>query len=212
METKSSVARLLWSATYLTLVLVVLRFATVSQPFGVRAALPQGQHKVVEEAFSGNPQVRIIKLKVGSDIRRLGEEFEESDDWPRHLSLEIESLAVKPIVYLQVNLNFPETKSSGNLMSYPLRFGLRPGFTDPSTSKPLRLLSGERLDITVDEHYEKLKRFLERRHAIKDLHRAQIEVGFIIFEDGTAWAAGDFLRPDPNDPKRYINVGRSVPN
>ena len=212
MDTRKSAARVLWSLTYLALVVVVFRFAILSRPFEVKGASPQGHRKVVEEAFSSNPQVRVTKMKVGSEQRRFKEEFDESDDWPKRLAFEFESVAVKPIVYLQINLSFPETKSSGNLMSYPLTFGLRPGFTDPSTSRPLRLLSGERLDITVDEHYEKLRRFLERRHAMKDIHRAQIEVGFIIFEDGTAWAAGDFLRPDPNDPKRYINVGRSVPN
>jgi hypothetical protein len=210
METKSSGVRVLWSLAYLALAVVVLRFPIGARMFLVGASSPQNR-KVVEEAFSSNPQVRVSKLKVGINERRFKEEFDESDDWPKRLDFEIESIAVKPIVYLQVNLNFPETKSSGNLMSYPIRFGIRPDFPDPS-SKSLRLMPGEKFEFAVEPHYQQLERFLRKRHLMSELHQAEVEIGFIIFEDGTGWTAGDFLRPDPNNPKRYINVGRSVPN
>src|SRR6266404_2702123 len=110
METKSSIARIVWSLTYITLVVIALRFA-ITGPLHVRAA-PQGQRKVVEEAFTVNPQIRVTKLKIANTPRNFKEEFDETDDWPRTLSLEIESIAVKPIVYLEVNLKFPETRSS----------------------------------------------------------------------------------------------------
>jgi len=201
METKSSIARIVWSLTYITLVVIALRFA-IAGPLHVRAA-PQGQRKVVEEAFTVNPQIRVTKLKIANTPRNFKEEFDETDDWPRRLSLEIENISAKPIVYLQINLNFPETRLSGNLMSYPIRYGVRPGYTDPSSNQPLRLMPGDKLEISVNDHYEKLERFLRTRHTMNQINKAQLEVGFIIFDDGTAWA-GDFLRPDPTKPGSYV--------
>lgn len=67
------------------------------------------------------------------------------------------------------------------------------------------------MKIDVANDYNQLEKFIRVRHSMKDIRKVELEVGFIVFEDGTAWAAGDFLQPDPNNPRRYINVGRTFP-
>lgn len=210
MKKESSLTTLIWSITYLALIVFVL-LGAVPRTSGVDALAPQNQRKSIEEAFTFTPQVRVTRLKIGSVERRFKEEFDESDDWPKRLSFEIESIAAKPIVYLEVNLNFPETKSSGSMMSYPIKLGVRPDVKTSDTGQPLLLMSGDQLKINVSEYYENLERFIRGRHSMNQIRRAQIEIGFIIFQDGTAWA-GDFLRPDPAKPGRYIPVGRSPQN
>src|SRR5437588_9323182 len=83
-------------------------------------AISQGQRKslskgIVLRKIEQDP-VRIRNIKVGATDRRFDEEFDDSDDWLRKLSLEIENDWNKPIVYLLVSLDFPETKLSGNEM------------------------------------------------------------------------------------------------
>jgi hypothetical protein len=206
MKTESSVARMLWSIACLFLMAFILRSTINPRPAKVDAANPQESLKLVEEAFAFSPQVRLTRLKVRSTERRLREAFDDSDDWMRNLSFEIQSSATKPIVYLEVNINFPETRSSGNLMSYPIKLGIRPDVKTSEDNKPLRLAPGDKLDLSVSEHYDKLESFIRRRLPINQIHKAQVEIGFIIFEDGTAWA-GEFLRPDPNKAGRYLPVG-----
>ena len=80
------------------------------------------------------------------------------------------------------------------------------------TTKQWRLAPGEKFEITLNDDYDKLERFIRIRHRMNEIRRAQVEVGFMVFEDKTAWTAGDFLVPDPNNPKHYVNVGRKVPS
>jgi hypothetical protein len=211
MKTESSLVRILWSLTYLVLIVFVLRGILVPKLTSVRAIASQEQRKSLEEAFAANPQVRVTTIKVGTKERHFKDQFEESDDWLRKLSFEIQSNAPKPIVYLEVNLNFPETRSSGNMMSYPLKLGVRPDVKSPGNNNPLLLMPGDKLNIPVSEYYDKLARFLGTRHAMNQIRKAQIEIGFIIFEDGTAWA-GEFMRPDPYQAGRYIPVGSQPQN
>lgn len=212
MKRESSLTRIVWSIAYLVLIAFVLRGAITPRPVRVDAAAQPDQRKSVEEAFSSNPQVRVNKLKIGPNGRQFNEEFDESDDWLKRFGLEIESIATKPITYIEVNLNFPETKASGNLMSFPIAIGINPNSKPGAPAKKALLLSpGEKLEITLDDDYDNLERFLQVRHSMNQIRKAQLEVGFIVFDDGTAWIAGDFFRPDPNKPGRYLNVGRRPP-
>ena len=167
--------------------------------------------KRVEKAYSSNPQIRVTKIRIGEQLRQFDEEFDESDDWLSKMSLEIENISKKPIAYLQLNLNFPETRSSGNMMSYPVDFGLRPGSRFISSNKPLNFLPGEKLSFTLEEKYQRLLRFVETRHPMNEIKQLQVEIGFIIFNDRTAWAAGEFLRQDINNPDYYVNIGAKPP-
>ncbi len=73
-------------------------------------------------------------------------------------------------------------------------------------------MPGETLAISLEDDYDKLERFLRLRHSMNEIRKAQVEVGFVIFDDETVWIVGDFFRRDPNNPRGYINVGHRPPN
>src|SRR5205807_2091301 len=108
MKKYSSILRLTWSIAYVILAILVIRGSIDTSRFWAAHASTQDPRKSIEEAFSVEPQIRLSKVMVGNVERRLKEEFDESDDWPKRLSLEVQSLATKPIVYMEINLNFPD--------------------------------------------------------------------------------------------------------
>jgi len=68
------------------------------------------------------------------------------------------------------------------------------------------LMPKEALDISLASEYAKISNFVGNRHSISSINRIELEISFIVFEDGTAWSVGDFMRQDPNNPDRYIPV------
>ena len=208
MKAESSVQNILGSMAYLVFAIAVVG-VSILQPASVEAQ--QGQRKSVAEAFARNPQLKISKLRIGAEPKEFKEEFDEADDWTRRLSFEIESLAAKPITFVQIDLKFPDTLSTGNIMVYPIRLGNRPGASPVASENTLYLQRGDKMKIDVANKYNELEKFIRVRHSMKDIRNVELAVGFIVFEDGTAWAAGDFLQPDPNNPRRYLNVGSTFP-
>jgi hypothetical protein len=63
----------------------------------------------------------------------------------------------------------------------------------------------EKLVVSIADQYESLEQFIEHRHRLSEMNKVQFEIGFIIFDDGTAWA-GQFMKADPNKPGRYIPI------
>jgi len=90
-------------------------------------------------------------------------------------------------------------------MSYVFYFGQRPGIPAPKT-KPLSLMPDQNLTVTFADKYDRMKSFLEKRHAVKSLRKFEIKTGFVVFADGTAWMAASFYRQDPDNPRRYIPI------
>jgi hypothetical protein len=173
----------------------------------------QGRERVIEKAFTRNSPVEISEVKVSQKAVEVGKGFDADDDWLDTVFLRIKNSSEKSIVYLEINFNFPETRSTGSMMSYPLSFGLRPGSKFPQKHDPIFMMPGDILEIPLDKHYAKIKSFVERRHRITDIHKLELEIGFVIFADKTCWAAGNFCRQDPNDPDHFINTGdRPEPN
>lgn len=73
------------------------------------------------------------------------------------------------------------------------------------------LMPSEILKISLDKEKDKIYKFVNERQPIESIQKVELEIGFIVFEDKTAWTAGNFLRQDPNDPNRYNNIGSQPP-
>jgi hypothetical protein len=69
------------------------------------------------------------------------------------------------------------------------------------------LLPNDAVEINLQDHYPRIKAFIERRLTLKDIHQADLEVNFVVFDDKTGWSAGNYYRQDPVNPDRYINIG-----
>lgn len=162
--------------------------------------------KVIEEAITINPQAKFTQIKDGEQIRNFNESFNAEVDWLKRLSFQIENISKKSIVHLQIHINFPETKSTGNIMSYLITIGQIPDSKLPTKKKPLLLKDNDKLNISLNDYYDKIVRFIEKRQPISTISKAQLEIGFIVFDDKTAWAAGEFSRQDPDNPNRWIKI------
>lgn len=171
----------------------------------VTAVYAQDESKVVKLAYSHNPQIKFSELKSGEIERKFGESFAEDEEWLKRLAFKAENISGKSIIYRKINVNFPETRPSGSMASYPVSFGQRPGFFIPNI-EPLEFKQGDVLNIDLSGEYEKISKFINYRHQIGLMKKIDLEIGFIIFEDGTAWTAGTFYRPDPDNPRRYLPI------
>jgi hypothetical protein len=192
--------------TNLAICFVVLVCATIwafVPGFGrVQSAQERSRRFDKSESYSNEP-LQITDIKLGTKRVRLGEDFGGTDDWLKTAELTLKNVSGKDIVFVEVDLNFPETKSSGNEMSFPIRLGTRPG---PADSPTIVLPHNHEATLALDEkHYQRLVQFIEHRHPISFVGRVVVNVGFVIFADGTAWSGGSFFRRDPNNPNRYIH-------
>lgn len=177
------------------------------------SALSQDQRKRISKGIVirniENDPVKIKEMKVGAIGRRFEEDFDDSDDWLKKLSLEIKNDWTKPIVYLLVSLDFPETRSSGNEMRFYVYSGNEPG--RPAKRENIYVAPGDKIIINMAERYDWLTQFLQTRHSMSQIHRVEIKITRAVFDDKTAWGEGEFFVPDPYKPGRYNNVGTNPP-
>jgi hypothetical protein len=171
----------------------------------------QTKEKIIGKAFTRNEVVEFTEIKVSQNAVTPGKAFDADDEWLNKVFVKVRNISKKPIVFLEVGFDFPETKATGSEMSYRVAFGQRPGSSFLQNHDPIFMLPGDSLDIPLDKDYTKLKSFVERRHRIIDIHKLELSVVFVIFADRTGWAAGNFYRQDPDNPDSYLNVGDNPP-
>jgi hypothetical protein len=169
------------------------------------------------------PQVKIKSVQVGEisravketrqsggALQTLDENFTENSDWLSRTSFQIVNVSGKPMIYLKINVRFPETIESGSEMVYSISFGRRPGLRFQN-APPFLFKPNDALDVPLGAKYSDISAFVSSRRAIESMNKIQLEVSYIAFDDGSAWSVGTFMVPDPNDPGRYIDVGISPP-
>jgi hypothetical protein len=201
-ETHRRIARKLFALGMLSACLFVFSRTDM------RGAGGQGTgQKVIEKAFTRNAVVEISEVKVSQKVVEAGKAFDEDDEWLGKVFLKVKNISSKPIVFLEVAFDLPETVATGSEMSYRVAFGQMPGSKFPQKRDPLFILPGDTLEIPLDQHYTKLKSFVEHRHSITQISKLELRIHFVVFADRTGWAAGYFLKQDPNDPDHYMNIG-----
>ena len=92
-------------------------------------------------------------------------------------------------------------------MSYPIVLGQMPGSKFRQFHDPILFLPGESLEIPVTQNHEGMKSFVEKGGMpFRNIGKVELEIGFVIFADKTAWAAGTFKRQNANNPDRYDSI------
>jgi len=159
-----------------------------------------------------NDPVRISAIKVGTVNHSFKEQFNESDDWLKKLSVEVENKTNKPITYLELYLTFPETRSTGTEMNFVVYLGNRPGSAAPAKRENLYLAPEGKLTVNMSDRQDWLESFLQPRHSMSQINKVEMQVGIAVFDDKTAWGGGQFYVEDPNKSGRYIPVtAKSTP-
>ncbi|MGA9995104.1 MAG: hypothetical protein WBP93_06810 [Pyrinomonadaceae bacterium] len=169
----------------------------------------QAQDKVVEHVSVPNQPVQILNTNLLGKSFKLGEKIDGDDDWLKSLSLKVKNVSNKPITYIGMYYTFPETKASGNMMVFPVRYGQNKRIAIV-TDEPKLLMPGDAVDMALSAaQYAKLKSFIERRHQLINIHKIKVELVEIHFEDGTVWNGGNLYRIDANNPQKLIPLSNS---
>lgn len=147
--------------------------------------------------------VKIVSLAAANKPVKLDESFDGGDNWLRDTQLRLRNVSNKEIIYIEFQFNFPETKSSGNEMSFRAERGNMPGL--PVANPPLVFKPGEDISFSFsDEEYQGLVQFVGARTKITNLNKADLKIGFVVFSDSTAWGTGLWFKPNPNRKGSWI--------
>lgn len=148
------------------------------------------------------PQITIKELEIGGRNIKSNETFAESSDWLSRVSFTVENVSEKPIKYMLIHLWLPETKVSGSVMVYQIVYG---NLNPSKAVGPAFLLDpGAKTRISLANEYSKIEAFVSPRHSMANIQKTRLEVGFLLFDDETAWSAGTFLKRDSKAPNRFI--------
>lgn len=152
--------------------------------------------------------VEIVRTTVkGEDVKLNVKIDGAGDDWLNNLSITVKNVSDKPIIFIRMYLYFPETKATGNVMFFPIRYGQNPQTPMLAGQREVLPPDQETTFVLSGQTFHRLRTFIEKRHPLNTLNKLSVQIDQVSFEDGTMWTGGDYFRPDPGNPKKYIRVG-----
>lgn len=170
----------------------------------------QNRDREIQQARTEtNVPVEITEIKVREKAVHLKEKFIEDNDWIKKTAFKLKNKYTKTITFVNINIDFPETETSGIMMQRQLNLGRHPVDGRPTDPLPLNLTPGESLEVLLAPEFDDIKRMIERRHAPIDvISKILFRIQDIGFDDGTVYAAGAFYKrnPDPNSPRKWIQI------
>jgi hypothetical protein len=159
--------------------------------------------------FANSP-VSIVEVMVKGRSLAMGHPItvHETQDWLKGAIVRFQNVSAKPISSLTLHVSMSAPGKPGEVIDFTLKFGQDPwqGDVHQVDSADI-LLPGQTADLSIsDGWYDRADRVL--RHsgspALEKIQQADIELGFVYFNDNTAWHAGSFLRADPDHPGIYV--------
>jgi hypothetical protein len=155
--------------------------------------------------FYPNEPVSITNINIKGNPVNINSHVSASHDWLKNLSFDIQNISNKPIIYISLQVLFPQTKTNGPILAYPMHLGERPRSPDQFPRQAL-LMPNETVKMSInDDAYTKLKNFVETRTPIENISDVQIDVDFVAFDDDTAWATGAFMHRKPGDMTKWVD-------
>jgi hypothetical protein len=172
----------------------------------------QAQERTVKKVKALNEPVKITKFKLKGIPRGFGQNFTDDDDWLRGMTVNVQNTSNKPIVYLEISLDFPrpETQSSDQRLPFQssLRYGSYAVMNSPlPPGAPAPLMPNEKAELKLTEQdYDSLMATLKQLDYPASLTKIELTISTVIFNDDTGWRLGTPIRRDLNKPDRWINA------
>lgn len=165
------------------------------------------EKKFIKESYKNEP-IEFSSINSNGKKIKLNEKLIQENDWLKDLTIDFKNIYDKPITYISLIINFPETHSNGLPMSYIVKFGVHPNNANKNNYASEIVLPKEVAQINLSQKsYDALKTFLATRNfTLKDLTEANLAIQTVFFADGTIWFGGTISRPDPTHPGKYIRV------
>lgn len=170
------------------------------------------QERIVKKINAPNEPVKIIKFELKGITRGFGQTFNNDDDWLRGMVVNVKNVSNKPIVYLEISLDFPRPQNQSADKELPFRSSLQYGYYAVLSSPlpadaPPPLMPNEKAELKLtDAEYDSLKATLGHLNYPIRLKEIELTISTVIFSDDTGWRLGTPTRRDPNKPDRWINA------
>jgi hypothetical protein len=134
----------------------------------------------------------------------------QEGDWLDGLEFTFKNRSAKRVIYIGLDLGFPETEVTGPEMVYQIRKGEFPqaNKTLLGPVEPILLEVGDVTTLRLSAQQLKgLSDFLAlRKFQLADLNKAVLRLTSIFYEDGTKWSQGSYYKPNPDKPGGYERI------
>jgi hypothetical protein len=184
--------------TLISILLVTLLFTSgiAQQP---QEKVNRAEERVVEKMSRklAPLEVRFVKTRKGEF--QIGQKFTDDGNWFQGLSVVLENISKKTIIYVEAGFLFPrESDEVGKAppLYKTLFYGRHPHapISANLNIQPLVLKSGEKITFTLSDidssEVKSNLRQLDYSHSVKTM---KFNLSEIYFEDGTGWVAGTWF-------------------
>jgi hypothetical protein len=189
-----------------TSILILIGFVFLITTYG-----QQKDRLITYNQFAKWEPLKIVQMKIKDKPVKFGEYLVEDDDWLKGFSIELENTSDLPINYLEIELSIPKTPNKmPNNATERMKYGVYPPPPGmPPRVKPSQppLQPGERVTLSVN--YESLQRLLNFAGHQGSVVHVIVRSATAIFPHEIKWYKGGIFRPDPKDPRRWVQCHRN---
>jgi hypothetical protein len=202
------------SRTLAITILVTITCITFVLVEKVAAALAQNKSRTItRQRVSSEPYVVLDYRVKGVKPAKEDEPFEEDANWLQNLKFTIKCKSEVPITYMDVNIVFPETRSTGSLLSYDWHLGIKLT-EDASLAKrpPIKLAKDETIDfeITSDRLPAIFQGFARMGFLPNDITKVEIYIPRVEFSDKKMWYVDQLFKFDETTKSNHTRLVQAV--
>jgi hypothetical protein len=180
-----------------------------------QSRLSAREDRLIEKKTARNEPMKIVGAKNKHGAIELNAEFKDDPEWLRGFTITISNTYHKAIKFLDLELVIPRPKDQAEP---PVADGLTYG-RDPSSPldavlpDELRMiLPGQSVELTLtDVQYDNLRALLKSQKYSENIVRVNLRLHEVLFDDGTKWIAGIFMRLSESDPNTWIPIDEPKP-
>lgn len=185
--------------------LATIFFGSLFVPVFIQA---QSNERTVNLYHWRNEPLKILSIKTkGKEIKPNEKFIDESDDWFRDLTVEVENISDKTIIHVDISLKFPVTSEiknspAGDSIQYGSYQWLKTGKKVINQSQP-PLKPGDKVTIKLTDYHD-VRRLLDFVGYSKSLEEFRIDINSALFDDDSRWTGGIIMVRDPSNPRRWV--------
>jgi hypothetical protein len=165
--------------------------------------------KIEKPSVTKEQPIQLVSLEVGDKVLDNENKVLADEDWLKNLELNLKNTSSKTIVYIKVFLQIEAQGKMQHPLRIPLTFGqalLTKTFkssNDKTIDIAKKLKPNESIKLSIKPSlFDSSSQFIENNE-IKDIEKVKVIFDFIVFDDGTAWSQGQWMRRNPDNDKRW---------
>jgi hypothetical protein len=194
-------------STILLLMMLLPAYAIAQQTQG---QIVNGKERSVENLRRKPTPFKVKNIKTKKGEFLLGQKLVDADDWFNGLSVVLENISGKTVIYIGAGFLFPGQggEDGKSLPLYKsLSYGHHPSAPGEAVAntQPLALKPGERFTVTLSGiDYEEVITNLKQLKYSQSIKSIKFNLMEVYFSDGTGWEGGTWLDHYPSERNSTI--------